>query len=560
MVERIALIGLSGSGKSAVAPLVAARLGWMALDTDDLVVRRFGMPIAEIFARFGEPVFRAAEREALLEALRNERVVVATGGGIVLDERNWVALRSDTAVVHLTARLETLASRLRAQVSGENGAVRPLLAGALEERLRSLWEQRRNLYRRADVTVETDDRTLDAVADEIVRAVRSLSERGFVPFLSLAGGSGRSDLFVRSGLLEAVGELVRRRWPNVRRAFVITDDHVERLWGEPVRRALERAAFQVTTLTIPAGEQSKNLGVVERLLDQLLESGIERSDVVVALGGGVVGDIAGFVSSIVLRGVGLVQVPTSLLAMVDASVGGKTGVDHRLGKNLIGTFYQPHLVIADPVVLSTLPEAERRSGWAEVVKHAMIECTATDSTEPSLLPLLMSRAFSAWWEAGALDEVVRRNIAIKAAVVAADERESGLRRILNYGHTLGHAVEAASDYRLRHGEAVAIGMRAVARLAQRLGACSAEVVRLQDELLDAAGLPRSIDLPIEAVLERLRYDKKVEGGVPTWILPTRPGRVVIRRDVPLDAVRDVARSVLAPHSEVGGPLPRRRMP
>lgn len=332
MVERIALIGLSGSGKSAVAPLVAARLGWMALDTDDLVVRRFGMPIAEIFARFGEPVFRAAEREALLEALRNERVVVATGGGIVLDERNWVALRSDTAVVHLTARLETLASRLRAQVSGENGAVRPLLAGALEERLRSLWEQRRNLYRRADVTVETDDRTLDAVADEIVRAVRSLSERGFVPFLSLAGGSGRSDLFVRSGLLEAVGELVRRRWPNVRRAFVITDDHVERLWGEPVRRALERAAFQVTTLTIPAGEQSKNLGVVERLLDQLLESGIERSDVVVALGGGVVGDIAGFVSSIVLRGVGLVQVPTSLLAMVDASVGGKTGVDHRLGK------------------------------------------------------------------------------------------------------------------------------------------------------------------------------------------------------------------------------------
>ena len=559
MVERIALIGLSGSGKSSIAPLVAARLGWRALDTDDLVVRRFGMSIPDIFARFGEPVFRTAEREALLEALRGERVVVATGGGIVLDERNWVALRSGTVVVHLAARLETLARRLRAQQSDVEAAGRPLLAGELEERLRTLWEQRRNLYARADVTVQTDDRSPDEIADEIVRAVRSLSEQGMVPFLSLAGGSGRSDLFVRSGLVRVIGELARRRWSNARRAFVITDDQVERFWADPVRRSLEDAGFGVTTLAIPAGEQSKNLAVVEQLLDRLLEHGVERNDFIVALGGGVVGDIAGFVASIVLRGVGLVQVPTSLLAMVDASVGGKTGVDHRLGKNLIGSFYQPHLVIADPAVLETLPEQERRSGWAEVVKHAMIECTATGAAEPDLLSLLASRSFSAWWEPGALDEVVRRNIAIKAAVVAADERESGLRRILNYGHTLGHAVEAASGYRLRHGEAVAIGLRAAARLAQRLGACSADVVQLQDELLDAAGLPCMVELPMDAVFERLRYDKKNESGVLTWILPTRPGHVTMRRDVPLDAVHAVARALLAHGSEVGAQAPGRRV-
>jgi len=558
--ERIALIGLSGSGKSSVAPLVAERLGWRALDTDDLVVQRFGMPIAEIFARFGEPVFRAAEREALLEALRCDRVVIATGGGIVLDERNWVALRCGTAVVHLSAGLETLAARLRAQHEAEGTVGRPLLAGGIEERLRRLWEQRRDLYARADITVVTDGRSPDAVAEEIVRAVRSLQARGSIPFLSIGGASGRSDLFVRSGLLEVLGELVRRRWPRARRAFVVTDDRVERYWAGPVRRSLADNGFAVTTLTIPAGERSKSLAVVEHLLDRLLENGVERSDVVVALGGGVVGDVAGFAASIVLRGVGLVQVPTSLLAMVDASVGGKTGVDHRLGKNLIGTFYQPHLVLADPAVLETLPEEERRSGWAEVVKHAMIECTATGRTEPSLLPLLASRPFSAWWQPGALDEVIRRNIEIKAAVVAADERESGLRRILNYGHTLGHAVEAASGYRVRHGEAVAIGMRAVARIAERLGCCSRDLVVLQDELLDAASLPRSVALPIEPVLERLRYDKKVDGGVPTWIVPTRPGFVELRRDIPLETVREVTAALLVEKSEVDDRLPARGNP
>ncbi|MCX7622420.1 MAG: 3-dehydroquinate synthase [Thermomicrobium sp.] len=551
MVERIALIGLSGSGKSSLAPLIARRLGWTALDTDAMVVERFGLPIPEIFSRYGEAVFRAAEREALLAALRNPRVVIATGGGIVLDERNWVDLRRDTAVVHLAARLETLAARLRAQQASDGTTGRPLLAGSLEERLRLLWERRQHLYRRADIVVETDDRAPEELAEEIVRRVAERAEQGAIPFLAIGGSSGRSDLFVRTGLLPLLGELVRHRWRSARRAFVVTDEQVERYWAEPVRRSLEASEFAVTMLTVPAGERSKNLGVVESLLDRMLECGIERSDVVVALGGGVVGDLAGFAASIVLRGVGLVQVPTTLLAMVDASVGGKTGVDHRFGKNLIGTFYQPHLVVADPAVLTSLPEEERRSGWAEVVKHAMIECTALGNDEPLLLSLLTSRPFAAWWEPGELDRVIRRNIEIKASVVAADERKSGLRRILNYGHTLGHAVEAASDYRLRHGEAVAIGMRAVARLAERLGLCTAELVVQQDELLDAAGLPRSVELSPERVLERVRYDKKSEGGIPTWILPTRPGHVVQRREVPPELVRAVTEELLGERSGVG---------
>lgn len=548
MVKRIALIGLSGSGKTSLAPLIARRLGWRAIDTDELVVQRFGLPISTIFAQFGESVFRAAEREALLEAVRQGEVVIATGGGIVLDERNWIALRSGTAVVHLTAPLETLAARLRAQQDADGAAGRPLLTGGIEERLRQLWEQRKHLYSRADVVVETDARPLEQLAEEVIQAVTERSRRGLIPFLSLGGAAGRSDIYVHSGLLESVGALVRHRWPRARRVFVVTDDQVARWWLEPLRRSLEKEGFVVDPATIPAGESSKNLSQVERLLDHLLAAGIERGDVMLALGGGVVGDLGGFVASIVLRGVGLIQVPTTLLAMVDASIGGKTGIDHRCGKNLIGTFYQPHLVLVDPSVLTTLPGAERRSGWAEVVKHAMIECTALGSESPKLLSLLTSRPFAAWWEPGALDEVIRWNIAIKASVVAADERETGLRRILNYGHTLGHAVEAASEYQLRHGEAVAIGMRAVARIAHRLGICSPDLVELQDALLDAASLPRAAGIDVEDALERLRYDKKVEGGVPTWVLPVRPGHVVLWRDVPMDVVRDVAQSLLREES------------
>lgn len=550
MVERIALIGLSGSGKSCVAPLVAARLGWKVIDTDRLVEERFGLPISEIFRRYGESVFRAAEREALSRACQEREVVIATGGGVVLDEQNWVLLRSGTAVVFLAAQIATLVKRLRADMSNDT-AIRPLLAGDLEARLRLLWNQRQHLYNRSDIRIDTDDLPPAIIADQIVDAVRERASHGLFPFLSLLGASGRSDLFVHSGLITALGELSRQRWPGACRAFLITDNRVAQFWASSVKVSLQQAHFEVRTIEVPAGESSKSLETVRWLLDELLASRIERSDIVVALGGGVVGDLAGFVASIVLRGVGLIQVPTSLLAMVDASVGGKTGVDHRLGKNLIGTFYQPHLVIADPATLLTLPEEERRSGWAEVVKHAMIECTALGTDKPHLLSLLETRAFTKWWREGALDEVIRQNIRIKASVVAKDERETGLRRILNYGHTLGHAIEAASAYQVRHGEAVALGLRFAARLAHRLGLCSAETVALQDNLLDAAALPRTVDVSETDVLARLQHDKKRESGVPTWILPTEPGHVVLYRDVTSELIEESVGCFLKSHSLQG---------
>ena len=544
-MERIVLIGLSGTGKSSLARALAARLGFEAVDLDDEIVKMFRCPINEIFANYGESIFRAAERAALARACSTRNRVIATGGGVVIDELNWVVMRPASLIVELRAEPVELIRRLSVQVQIDNEAIRPLLDSPNPKSdLERMSAARSDFYARADVTIDTNHKSLDAVVDEAEAVVRAaLAGQPPVPIGALGVPTGRSDLYVSSGVLASAGQLVCQRFPSARRSWIISDSNVAPLWGATIADSLVHEGFAIEHLVVPAGEPSKSMVQTSELLDCLLNRHIDRRDVVIALGGGVVGDLAGFVASIVLRGVGLVQIPTSLLAMVDSSVGGKTGIDHARGKNLIGAFYQPQLVIADPAVLETLPEREWRAGWAEIIKHAMIEMTATGSGSAELLAMIEAADDKSLHDVTFMAELIAKNVHIKRSVVQGDERESGSRRVLNYGHTLGHAMEA-SGYNYIHGEAIALGMRAATDLAIRLGRSSNAVAARQNETLDRLGLPQKFHGALSTVMDHIWSDKKSVNGVLTWILPgVECGRVDIVSNVPLSEVEAAARAI-----------------
>lgn len=330
-------------------------------------------------------------------------------------------------------------------------------------------------------------------------------------------------------------------------AWIVADEHLTAI-ADQTAAHLTAAGYRVHTTTVPSGEQSKSFGELNRLYDWMIEHGIERRDVVLALGGGVVGDLAGFAAATILRGVALVQIPSTLLAMVDAAVGGKTGINHPLGKNLIGAFHQPRLVLADTNLLATLPARELRAGWAEVIKHGVIRDAELVGALETLAATQRWHADNpATWDAtdpvltGELTGIIARAVAVKVDVVSRDEFERGERITLNYGHTIGHAIEQLLGYRLLHGECVAIGMDAAARIAVALGICPPALVERQRNLLAAYGLSTTLpaDLDRSAILTLIGRDKKVQAGNVRWVLPTAIGQVVVRTDVPLAVVEAV---------------------
>ena len=544
--SRLVLLGFSGGGKSTVARLVAARLGWTAIDIDGLVESHFDLTVPEVFARHGEAAFRAAEREGLASALTGERVVVATGGGAACDDDAWSSSllgRSGTLTVTLDADPAVLLGRLRAQADREGGAAgRPMLAGEDPlARIVALKAARQAWYDRAALTLVVDRVTAEEVAAEVARVTAGEPAR-----LVLAARSGTSEIVIGPGVATTAGGRVRTAFPAARRVWVITDEGVAPHALAPVEAGLAAAGLTVGSQVVAVGEGSKSLAGASGLWDWLLGNRVERGDVVVALGGGMVGDLAGFVAATTLRGLNLVQIPTSLLAMVDSSVGGKTGINHPAGKNLIGAFNQPGLVIIDPDLLATMPPRERRSGWAEIVKHAVIQ-PSTPGGEQADLTRVLARNRTALVAGAepAMAYVIGRNVALKAAVVEADERETGIRAFLNLGHTIGHAIEAAG-YTLLHGEAVAVGTRAAARLGHRLGTCDAATVAAIDDLLDAFDLPRTATADPDRVYDLIGSDKKRSAGQQSWVLPLATGGVVIRRDVPEPDIRAVIAEVVTP--------------
>jgi 3-dehydroquinate synthase len=561
--RRIFLTGFSGSGKSAVAALVAAALGWRALDTDDIIQERSGRSIPDIFAQDGEARFRELEAEALREAARQVDVVVATGGGIVQSAANRRLMADGGFVVCLEGRPEVLWQRLRD--AGGSATERPLLAGPDPlARIRALKAQRQPFYALADYTIDTDDLDLPQVAEEVVRAWRRLPARAAhnpdrlssEPVGTRAGEgacwvnaeSARYPVYVEWGALARLGERLRQAGLSGA-AHVISDDHVWHHYGEAALASLRQAGFEADSYVVPAGEASKTLATASHLYEWLVSRRAERGHAVVALGGGMVGDLAGFTAATYLRGLPLVHVPTSLLGMVDASIGGKVAVNLSEAKNLVGAFYQPRLVVTDVSALTTLPARELTSGWAEAVKHALI-------MDPDLLSTLETRVVELRrLEPEVTTAVVRRNVELKAQVVSDDERETtGRRTILNYGHTVAHGLEASSEYEaLLHGEAVAVGMAAAADIGQRLGVTPPALAERQAAVLSSFGLPQGAPgIDPERALAAMALDKKVSGRAVRWVLLEDLGRPVLRDDVPDTLVRQAVRQACAAAEKRGG--------
>lgn len=355
-------------------------------------------------------------------------------------------------------------------------------------------------------------------------------------------GSSGYDIRIEPGLLKSAGSLVRAAaGKKAGSAVLITNPTVYALYGKRVEGSLSKAGFKVRTATIGDGERYKTLKTAESLYTFLIKEKIERSDVIVALGGGVVGDLAGFVAATYLRGLALVHIPTTLLAQIDSSIGGKTGVNHKLGKNLIGAFYQPSQVLIDPETATTLPPRELKSGLFEAIKYGVI-------SDNRLFDWISDNSISL--QAAKSDELshlIAECCRIKAQVVGLDEKESGLRRILNFGHTVGHALETLTNYgKLRHGEAVAYGMRAAGRMAELMSLFPGDQQVRLDEAISAFGpLPSAGTLAVGDIMSAMRHDKKVVSGRIIFILPERIGKVIIRDDVPAKVVRSAIKSSLS---------------
>ena len=528
------LIGNMGSGKTTVGRLVAQRLGLPFYDLDQRIEQRTGLSIAEMFAQRGEAAFRAIEREILLETACLPIGVIATGGGVVLSETNRELMRVLGWVIYLRASPETLWQRL------QHTTDRPLLrTESPYETLRAIAQQREPLYQEADWVIDTDALCPEEVADAIVRVLKPTPDAPLViPVLpsqpheypvQVAPGSATSALQAILQHIQPTG------------VAILTHSNLRR-YAQPLQTAFTQHGIPAHLMTLPSGERVKSLRVAEQLYAQLLEAGCDRGSLLVIVGGGVLGDLGGFVAATYMRGIPYVQVPTTLLAQVDSSVGGKVAVDLPQGKNLVGAFHQPLMTLIDPDTLGTLPLRHWRNGFAEMLKYgAALQVglwrRLQTMVEAELIsPRRVRKAPDHW------TLPIARCVSLKAQIVSDDERDlSGRRALLNFGHTVGHAIEAALGYRgWLHGEAIAAGMVAEAEIGRILGVTPPEVADELRETIAQAGLPTRLPAGVDAdtLLMHMRHDKKRAGDSLSIVLLEAIGNARLAPNIPMEAIRE----------------------
>ena len=519
--DNLIITGFMGTGKTAVGREVAQRLGREFIDMDALIEAREGMKAAEIFRQRGEAYFRCLEAALCRELATRSGLVIATGGGALIPETNRELLSASGVVICLTASPDDILSRL------EGTEERPLLnVPNPRGRIAMLFAERSKAYQHIPLHVDTTGLNVAQVADRVMAMAGTLPKTA----ITVCYPGGEYSVHLGRGLLAQSGALLRQSGLDSKVALV-TNHTVAKRYAASVSESLEAAGFAVSPCVVPDGEAYKTLDTVRMLYDDFIVAGLDRHSIVLALGGGVIGDLAGFAAATYLRGVALVQLPTTLLAMVDASVGGKVGVDHPRGKNLIGAFKQPKLVIADVDTLSTLPAAEFASGLAEVVKAGIIgdPLLFTQIKEHGPSPLL--------W-------LIKRALQVKVAIVQEDPYEHTRRAVLNLGHTFGHALELLNNYTLPHGEAVSIGLVADVRLSVRLGQCEPALAVRVEETLARLGLPTTYrgHTP-QQIREAMATDKKRHGRTIRFVLIRDIGDVFVTDQVPETDVLDVLASL-----------------
>jgi 3-dehydroquinate synthase len=520
--SNLILTGFMGTGKTEVGREVARRLGRPFVDMDAEIKARAGKSIRRLFAEEGEVTFRQMEAALCQELSSPTGRVIATGGGALVDPANRAAVMRGGTVVCLTCDGGEILRRVSAGYAGD----RPLLVVvAPRTEIEQLLALRRPAYAAIPWQVDTTALSVAEVVEQVI---------GFAEVVTLTASfpGGEYPIHVGEGLLAHIGGALRAVGaPAGSSVAVVSNPVVAPLYAARVEASLRSAGFQPFPCSLPDGEPHKTLNTIAALYEQFLAGGLDRGGTVLSLGGGVTGDLAGFAAATYQRGVRLVQVPTTLLAMVDASVGGKVGVDLPQGKNLVGAFKQPALAIIDPGVLATLPEGEIRSGMAEVLKQALIGA-------PDLFAALESPPRNIQYPVSSAQ--ITRALQVKIQVVEKDPFERDRRAVLNLGHTVGHGLEWLSGYSLRHGEAVAIGLVAAARIAAQLGRADPSLTGRIEAALAAWGLPvRCPPYDVEAIWAAMAYDKKRRGHTLRWVLPRALGQVEIAEDIPPDVVRQV---------------------
>ncbi|MDF1499664.1 MAG: 3-dehydroquinate synthase [Anaerolineales bacterium] len=503
--ENLVLFGPPGVGKTSVGKLLAKRLGRPFIDMDETLERQLGQTINSLFLSRGEAGFRQLEAELCSHLACQSNLVVASGGGTLLGAECRASMLASGRVILLTASEQKLADRLLTDPP------RPLLNGDLRAELRELLSSRKQIYDLFTFKVDTDEQSADQIVDTILKTV---SEQDAPASAAIQSPKPGYEIRLGSGLYYQLDELVAEL--KLQPPFIIiSDSNVGPIYATRLQSALNAALIQ-----FPAGEHNKSIASLERIYRELAKLGMERSGTLIALGGGVVGDLAGFAAATFMRGVRWINLPTSLLAMVDASIGGKVGIDLNQGKNLVGAFHQPSLVISDTDTLQTLPGAEFRSGLMEMIKAAIIAD-----------PLLFR-----WFEENQNSPSRRwleRAIKVKADIVQQDPYESGARAHLNLGHTVGHGLEAASGYARRHGEAIALGTLIEAEIAEDLNVAEEDLAIKIEAVLQRWGLPTQYKgIEPDAILRAMMMDKKKQAGRLRFALPLRVGQVELRENVP----------------------------